>query len=196
MGGNIGLILAGALPDVVPRMLLLDAMGPPSEDPADQPDRLGRLLTSLERDRPFSTFATQDDALDRLQQYNRGLTREGARRMAEPVLRAGEDGRLTFGFDARLRGPTPVRYPEQMWRALCARVRCPVRVLRAENGYVPDGEPVTSRLAAMADASLRTLPDTGHHLHVDAPVIVADEVRALLARAPHVTATDTPTDPT
>jgi pimeloyl-ACP methyl ester carboxylesterase len=180
MGGNVALMLAGTLADDVPPVLLLDALGPPAEDPEDQPDRLARLLASLERDKPFSTFASLDDALDRLQTYNPGLTREGARRMAAPVLRETEDGRLAFPFDARLRGPTPVRYPEAMWSALCARVTRPVRVLRAENGYVPDGEPATTRLAAMPDAQLTTLPGVGHHLHVDAPAAVADAVRALL----------------
>lgn len=180
MGGNIALLVAGATPDAVSSMLLLDSVGPPPEDPQEQPDRLGRLLASLERDRPFSTFASLDDALDRLQRYNVGLTREGARRMAEPVLRATDDGRLAFPFDARLRGPTPVRYPETMWRALCARVRGPVRVLRAEDGYVPDGEPVTSRLLAMGDARLETLAGQSHHLHVDAPDEVARAVRELL----------------
>jgi pimeloyl-ACP methyl ester carboxylesterase len=185
MGGNVSLLVAGTLPERVSRLLLLDALGPPSEDAEDQPERLANALRALGHHRPFSSFATVDDALDRLQRYNPGLTREGARRMAEPVLRAdeGDPGRLRFPFDARLRGPTPVRWGEAMWRALCARVTAEVSMLRAAGGYVPEGEPASGRLAAMKRVTWRTVEGVSHHLHVDAPDVVADELRALIGRS-------------
>jgi pimeloyl-ACP methyl ester carboxylesterase len=189
MGGNLSLLVAGSIPERVQRLLLLDSMGAPSEQPEDQPERIANLLRSHGRDKPFSTFATLDDAMDRLQQYNHGLTRQGARRMAEPALRPDPEdpSRLRFPFDARLRGPTPVRWPEAMWRSLCARITAKVRVLRAEQGYVPEGEPVSSRLAAMRDVTMRTVPNVSHHLHVDAPDEVADEVRALIGSSTDAT---------
>ena len=51
-----------------------------------------------------------------------------------------------------------MRYPEEMWLALCARIRAQVRVLRAEQGYVPAAFPIERRLAAIPGATMRTVP--------------------------------------
>ena len=54
-----------------------------------------------------------------------------------------------------------------------------VSVLRAEHGYVPEGEPATGRAAAMG-AQVTTLPGSHHHLHVDQPEAVADFLRKVI----------------
>jgi pimeloyl-ACP methyl ester carboxylesterase len=181
MGGNAALILAGASPDALDRLVLLDALGPPAEPPEDQPGRIGRVLDQLEGKRPFQTFATAADAAARVRELNFGLTEVGAHRMVDPVV-VDVEGGVELPFDPRLRGPTPVRYPEEMWRALCARVTAKVHVLRAEHGYVPDGEPALGRAAAMG-ALVTTLPGSHHHLHVDHPEAIADFLRSRLGPA-------------
>jgi pimeloyl-ACP methyl ester carboxylesterase len=183
MGGNVSLMLAGALPSLVRRMILVDALGPPAEAPDEQPDRLGRVLEARQRVRPFGSFASLEDAMARLRALNPGLSAEGARRMAAPVLVPDEEveGKLRFPFDARLKGPTPVRHPEEMWHALCARITAPVHVLRAADGYVPEGEPATMRVAAMGDGRMTTVEGVPHHMHVERPEAIADAVREMLA---------------
>lgn len=182
MGGNVALLLAGAWPERVERLFLLDSLGAPPEEPEEQPARLGELLRSLEVERPFSPVRDEDDAIARLVASNPGLSERGARRMVAHVLVEDKEhpGLLRFPFDPRLRGPTPLRWPEAMWRALCARVTAQVRVLRAEHGYVPEGEPAAGRLASLRDATLETLPGVSHHVHVEAPEAVARALRSLL----------------
>lgn len=180
MGGNVALLFAGALPGRTKRLLLVDALGAPAEDPEDQPARLAAVLEGQRRTRPFGSFASVDDAVARLRATNPGLSEAGARRMAEPVLVSSQDGALRFPFDARLKGPTPVRWPETMWVALCRRVTAVVRVLRAEHGYLPDDDTVAARLSALR-AELVTAPSAPHHLHVEAPQVLRDEVLTLLA---------------
>lgn len=180
MGGNVALLFAGALPGRMKRLLLVDALGAPAEDPEDQPARLAAVLEGQRRTRPFGSFTSVDDAVARLQATNPGLSEAGARRMAEPVLVSSADGALRFPFDARLKGPTPVRWPESMWVALCRRVTAVVRVLRAEHGYLPDDDIVAERLSALR-ANLVTAPSAPHHLHVEAPQLLRDEVLTLLA---------------
>ena len=100
--------------------------------------------------------------------------------MVRHAVQRMEDGRYEFRFDRRLRGPTPVRYPEGTWLSLFARVRARVRVIRAEHGYVPLGEITDRRLAAFKDVTKTTAAGVGHHVHLDAPEMVADELRKLL----------------
>jgi pimeloyl-ACP methyl ester carboxylesterase len=181
MGGNVALLLAGSRPAVVPRLLLLDALGPPAEPLEAQPKRLGRLLDGLAPRRPFKVFATRDEARERVKATNPGLSDEAAARMVAHAL-IEVDGGVTFNFDPELRGPVPMRYPESYWMAICAQVTCPTVVIRAAFGYVPEGAPATDRVATMQQGRLETLADVGHHLHVEQPELMADKVRALLTR--------------
>lgn len=179
MGGNVSLLFAGALPERCKRLLLVDALGAPSEAPEEQPERLASVLRATREVRPFQAFASVDDAVARLRGMNPGLSEEGARRMAEPALRRGQDGLLRFPFDARLKGPTPVRWPEAMWLALCRRVTARVKVLRAEQGYLPDDDIVAARLTALR-ADVETVADAPHHIHVERPDALAESIRGLL----------------
>ncbi|HEY4219986.1 MAG TPA: alpha/beta fold hydrolase [Myxococcota bacterium] len=180
MGGNVAFLLAGAMPQLVKRLLLIDSCGPPPEDASETPHRLEELLKSVLADkRPFSTVQSVDDAADKITAQNPGLSREGAMRMVKHVMVECADGKLAFPFDERLRGPSPVRWPEAMWLAMSARMTMPVLLLRASNGYVAEGEPTTTRLAAMRQATMRTVSG-GHHLHVERARDVAAAVRDVL----------------
>lgn len=181
MGGNVALMLAGAWPQKVRRLLLLDAMGPPPEEPERQPERLGQVLQRMLEVRPFSRLASWEEGVERIMATNYGLSRQGAERMARFGVVPDGEGGWSFNFDPRLRGPTPVRYPEAMWRTMLGRIEAPVRLLRAGRGYVPGGELLDGRLAACPDAAIETLPEAVHALHVENPTEVARAVEALLA---------------
>jgi pimeloyl-ACP methyl ester carboxylesterase len=180
MGGNIAFLLAGAAPRLVSSLLLVDTCGAPPEDPTETPARLAELVKSVLADkRAFSTVASMDEAIDKICAQNPGLSKAGAARMVKHSM-VDDHGRLAFPFDPRLRGPSPVRWPEAMWLAMCARMTMPVRVLRAADGYVPEGETTSLRLAAMKRSAMKTIPG-GHHLHVEDPAAVAAAVRDMLA---------------
>lgn len=186
MGGNVALLLAGSWPGLIPRLLLLDSFGPPSEEPQEQPARLERLLRSLDSARPFSTFASRQEAVERILSANPGLSRQGAQRMAEHGLMPapGDPRRWTVAMEPALRGPTPVRWPESTWLELCRRVQGPVRLLRAEHGYVPAQDArLRARLAACPGASMLEVPGAYHNLHVDAVDTVAEQVLWCLGQA-------------
>jgi pimeloyl-ACP methyl ester carboxylesterase len=185
MGGNIAMLAAGARPKRVPRLLLIDAFGPPSEPQIEQPGRFGRMLESMLTIKKFRSFDTWDGAVDRMLETNYKLGRDGARLMA--LHGVGPDpsdpDRFTFLFDPRLRGPTPFRFEEPFWTSLLGRIQTPMTLIRAGHGYVPRSEIFDRRAAACRDLRLVELQDDGHHLHVLRPDVIADEVRALLARA-------------
>ncbi len=187
MGGNIAIMVAGSWPQLVPRLLMLDAFGPPSESPEAQPERLQRVLQQMLRTKTFRSFDSREAAIDRLRLANPYLSHQGAQRMVQHALKTHPEdpSQLHFGFDPRLRGPTPVRYPEQTWLTFCKRIQGPVRVLRAERGYVPQGELLDQRLAACNDVALTNLPGTSHHLHVECPDIVAQSILDLLTCSPN-----------
>lgn len=181
MGGSIALMMAGVWPEKIKRLLLLDAFGPPSEDAAQQPERLSRALKAMLRVRSFSTFDSHEAAVARLMETNFGLSRQGAEHMARHAVYEDPDapGVWRFRLDARLRGPTPLRYPEETWLAVCRRVTASVLVLRATKGYLPQGELLQGRLEACRGAELRHV-ESVHHLHVEVPEVIAQAALELL----------------
>jgi len=185
MGGNIALLLAGSWPERVQRLLLLDSIGPPSEDPRKQPERLGRLLKGLGMPRSFDTVVrNRDEGVAHLMANNPKLTRIGALRMAEHLFVPDGDAPsvLRFALDPRVRGPIPVRYPEEMWQTLSGRITAKVGILRAEHGYVSEEELTRGRVAGIADGAIATVRGVGHQLHVERPEEVAAAVRSLLEK--------------
>jgi pimeloyl-ACP methyl ester carboxylesterase len=179
MGGNIALLTIGARPSLVKRVVFVDAIGAPPEDAADQADRVGELIDSvLEPKRPFSSVASVPEAAAKIQAQNAGLSNEAALRMVRDVMvpasGASAEGALAFPFDPRLRGPSPVRWAEPMWLALCARIAAAnvaATLVRASDGYVVEGETTDARVAAMK-ATTHVLAGP-HHLHVEKPLELA-----------------------
>ncbi len=181
LGGIVACLLAGSLPGRVQRLILVDSLGAVAEEPGEGPARLGAVLERLRQGpRPFRTFASPEAAARRVRENNPGLTEEGARRMVRSILERTEDGRYAFPFDPRLRGPSPVRWPESFWRRLLGRIEARVHVLQAEYGYadrLPDAE---GRFRALRRGSRRLLEGVGHHAHLDAPGLLARAMAAFL----------------
>jgi len=185
MGGNLALMLVGALPNCTRKLVMLDSVGPPPEDAGEQPARLGELLVALTTEkRDFSPVSSVDEAVARLQKWNPGLSDVGARRMIEPVLVPRAEvlpSAMDFPFDGRLRGPTPFRFSEEFWTSCCDRFVAAggsTVVVRARDGFVPAGDSDDSIGAPFAGRAQRlnarvVVVDGGHHVHVEHAEVVA-----------------------
>lgn len=179
MGAILALLLAGTMPARVTRLVLIEALGALPATPEEQVERLSRALAAASQPPPpFRSYASPADAIARLRENNAGLGADGAARMLEPVLARRADGRWELPFDPRLRGPSPVRFPEDFWLALCRRVRAATLVVAGESGHLRDFAALSGRLAALGDPPFVTIPGASHHVHVDAPAALADALAA------------------
>ena len=176
MGAIIAVVVAGTTPYLNQERTLFcaDALGGLPEAPEEQPERFASLFKSVLRKKPFAPVDNLDDATERIRMLNPNLSKEGALRMVQHAM-VEKEGKLHFSFDARLRGPTPVRYPEAFGVALYDRVQCKVHVLRAEHGYIPDNAIVDARVKALR-AEVTQVPGAYHHIHVDNVDAVAKAV--------------------
>jgi pimeloyl-ACP methyl ester carboxylesterase len=180
MGGGLALMLAGTLVDLVPRYLILDNLGLMPEAPEEQPERMQSVLESIpSREEAFGIFPTIEAAAARVQANNPGLSVSGAERMVRHAVQRMEDGRYEFRFDRRSARSDSRRYPEATWLSLFARVRAQVRCTFAPSTLRAPGRDHDQRLAAFKDVTMTTAAGVGHHVHLDAPEIVADELRRL-----------------
>jgi pimeloyl-ACP methyl ester carboxylesterase len=183
MGGALAMTYAAAFPQSSSRLLILDALGPLSETEDQQAERFIRYLHETGEVKPFKAFSSRAAAVARLRDNNPGLSELAAERVAQHALAETATGRFEYRFDWRLRGTSAIRMTERGVLDLLARISVPVRLVRPENGIVPTEGFFAERLNVIKRLSMVEVPAVGHHVHVERPDVIAEEVFSLLESA-------------
>jgi pimeloyl-ACP methyl ester carboxylesterase len=183
MGSSIASYYAGAFPDEVRRLALLEGLGPP-EHGALGPERVAAWLGAWRRvrERPQRSYASVDEAAARLCEHDPLLEAALARRLAEQGTARGDDGRLRFKHDPLHATPGPYGFErasaERFWR----RIACPV--LLVEGGastFRLAPEDAAHRRACFAQLRAVTLDGAGHMMQRHRPVELARILAEFLA---------------
>lgn len=183
MGGTAAALYAGAFPERVHRLILVEGLGPevPSEDPAA---RVRRWLEGVDaaRARPARVFSSLREAAERIRRVNEELSLEQALAMAEGSTREVEGGSgLTWSYDPIHRTVGPYPFDSERFIAFLGKIRAPTLLVDGEKGMrAADQE---KRRAALQDARTITLPGLGHMIHLTGASRLAEEVDAFLQRA-------------
>lgn len=172
LGGAIASVIAGACPERVERLALIEAIGPLSDHAGNAPRRLADALARARRPgRPPPAYASLDEAVAaRCRAGN--LRPEGARPL---VARGTVDtpAGLRWRADPRLRQPSTYRLTEAQVLAFLEAIRAPTLLVLADEGMLePEDARVAARLAAVRDLRLHAMPG-GHHVHLDTPAAAA-----------------------
>ena len=122
--------------------------------------RVARLALALRR-----TYPSRDEAIDRYRVIppSDRIHPTLLRQIAENSVRQEEDGRWGFKFDPRWFGIPSRPAPD------LAGVRAPVHLLRGAESKLLSPKGADEFVAELADASLKTIPRAGHHVHLDQP---------------------------
>jgi len=181
LGASIGLCLAGLAPERVERALLIDGLGPLVAPAEDAPGRIAAAIAARQRlaGRTATTYASLDEAVAHKHRALPGLSLEAARTLTLRGIAPGDDGRLAWRHDPRLRGPSLLRLTEEQVRAFLRRVACPVLVVRPRDGWPVEQAEVRRRLDCLGDVALIEV-EGGHHVHLDHPGRIAARALAFL----------------
>ena len=192
MGGEIVARLAGAFPDVTAKVVLIEGLGPPPRDIADEVrstvDGFARIDRALAGQ---PGLADLDAAYRRLRERNPRLTEQKARELALLGTRAREDGTLEWKFDAMLTtmavtDPFDLDFAMAFWR----RIAAPVLVVHgAESGefwrrapggvYLEPGD-LRRRLGCFREVRFVEIAGAGHMVHFDRPRELLTAIRDFL----------------
>ncbi|RME22490.1 MAG: alpha/beta hydrolase [Deltaproteobacteria bacterium] len=184
MGGTVAGWYAGARPDRVRRLCLVEGLGPmaPGEDSAL--DRLRLYLDGLRRPPRVPVLRDCEHAAARLRRRHPGLSPALARVLARQGTVPTADGARRWSFDRMhlVRSPTPFR--EAWFCEALAAITAPTLVVWATDGWYGD-EVQARRVAAIgsvggAPVRRRTLAG-GHMLLYDNPVELGRCIAAHLA---------------
>ena len=170
MGASIGLYFAGAFPERVRALLLLDGIGPSAESPAKSAKMMRDWVRAVRRTEKASSggFATLGEIADRIARMSPRASRERLMLIAEDAASLGDDGRFRFRHDSLHRTPSARHFDVQRFEAFLQAVRCPT--LLAWGEHTPFKPPDSDRrVSLLADIVEVAVAGGGHNLHHETP---------------------------
>ncbi|MBM4360379.1 MAG: alpha/beta hydrolase [Deltaproteobacteria bacterium] len=179
MGGTVACLFAGARPERVERLVLVEGIGPPSL-PRDQArHRMRQWLDDLAAPPVSRDLASHEAAVSRLARFHPQVPHAVLERRARQLVSSSNDG-LAWCYDPLHRTTSPTAFSADLLGVFLANYRGPVLYVGGgESGFHPEDE--AARLAMFSDVRRVEIEGAGHMVHWTAPDALAE---AILGFAP------------
>ncbi len=186
MGGNIASLYAGARPARVDHLVMLDALGDLLNRTPVKVDEILHLVLDARLNRTDErSYASSSDLAKRLMRANRRLSPAKAAFLAEAHGRRMADGRYCWPNDPTFKRSQPTMHSVAEWGMVWSHISAPVLQLMSSdvrpNAPTSDSAETAHRRSFFRDLTCRTVADTGHNLHHDAPEAVAEAIESFMA---------------
>ncbi|TDV72096.1 alpha/beta hydrolase [Pseudomonas sp. LP_7_YM] len=163
LGAIVSVILAGALPDRISRLALIDGLIPPLGEAEGAAQRMGaalhaQLAVSSKR-KPV--YADMDRAVQARMKGLVAVSRDAAELLAQRALMPVPGG-YTWRSDSRLTLPSPSRLTQAQALSFVDAVRCPAQLVVAEEGMLVQNKALLDNVPFAV-----TVLGGGHHLHLN-----------------------------
>ncbi|SEM71090.1 epoxide hydrolase. Serine peptidase. MEROPS family S33 [Pseudomonas sp. ok272] len=173
LGAIVSVVLAGAMPERVTHLALIDGMIPPTASHDNAAERMGQALQAqLDlRVKRKPVYSTLDRAIEARMHGLVAVSRQAAERLGQRGLMPVAGG-YTWRTDNRLTLPSPLRLSDEQALSFVQRIQCPAQLVVAAEGMLAKSP---ERMANLP-FKYETLPG-GHHLHLNdesGAVLVAD----------------------
>ncbi|UVJ42454.1 alpha/beta hydrolase [Pseudomonas sp. LS1212] len=163
LGAIVSVVLAGALPQRIDRLALIDGVIPPTASEENTAQRMGMALEAqmLHYGKRKPVYATLERAVEARMKGVVAVSREAAELLAQRGLMPVPGG-FTWRSDSRLTLPSPLRLSQEQALTFVQRIACPTQLVVARDGMLASHTALLEQLPL----SLETLPG-GHHLHLN-----------------------------
>ena len=185
MGGMVSLTYAGAFPEKVSRLVVLDGVTNfPARKIKPVELRIADWVGDLDKtaQRRIHRYPSVADGADRMLARNARLTREQAMHLATHALKQNAAGELIWKFDPYLRARAPYRLSLEDHIGLWSRIACPTLLVAGSESFLPDPE-TAGVLGHFRQAELVKIAGAGHWLQHDQPEAVLGVLRTFLDAA-------------
>lgn len=180
MGAGVATLMAGAMPDRVGRLALIEGLGPVSTSAEASPQQLAQAMARYKL-QPYKTPPCYGSVTEAAKARMRGIgeiSYQAALPLAERGTRQDDEG-FRWRSDPRLRIPSPVRLTEEQIGCFCQGITAPCQLIIGDEGFLVDRENTRLRKEKVATIEQITLPGN-HHLHLE-PESAGQVARALVA---------------
>jgi pimeloyl-ACP methyl ester carboxylesterase len=173
LGGAISLLYAGAFPERIAKMVVIEGLGPPPEIeqrirgvPASKRVRdWVAQMQSLAGRHPHR-YPSIDAAAKRMLEENSFLSEEQAHHLTIHGVARNEDGSYVWKFDNYTRGFSPSRFTDEEQLEMRGRITRPVLLVHGTESWASDPAR-DGRAAAFANARVISIEGAGHWVHHD-----------------------------
>jgi pimeloyl-ACP methyl ester carboxylesterase len=180
MGGMVSLTYAGAFPERVSKLVVLDGVTNfPARRPKPADVRISDWAGDLDKlaQRKIHRYPAVADGAERIVGRNPRLTRAQAMHLASHGMKRNDDGSFSWKYDPYLRARAPYRLSLEDNIGLWSRIACPTLLVAASDSFLPDPEKA-GVMSHFKHAELAKIAGAGHWLQHDKP----DEVLGLIQR--------------
>jgi pimeloyl-ACP methyl ester carboxylesterase len=177
MGGTLGSMYAGARPECVERLAILDGLGLP-DGGAGSRERLVAFRDAARTPHEARPMASVEEAASRLRRSWTALDEAFALALARRGTREVEGG-VVWSYDPRHRARSAVPYRQDQHLSLLREITCPVLSIHPEHCLFA-AEDVGRLEAGIRDLRVVTIAGAGHMLQLEAPELVARHLRGFL----------------
>ncbi|MFV9681330.1 alpha/beta fold hydrolase [Pseudomonas sp. NY15367] len=166
MGAITAVLLAGAMPERIARLALIDGLVPYTDEAEQAPEKLGEALRARQAlgDKRKPVYAEMSRAVEARMKGVGAVSLEAAELLAQRGLMPVPGG-YTWRTDSRLTLPSPLRLSWAHAQAFVRALQCPVSLVLAEQGMMSAQSAVQTLLQDLP-FEIHRLPG-GHHLHLD-----------------------------
>ncbi|MEL0613247.1 alpha/beta hydrolase [Marinomonas arenicola] len=183
MGGAVAMMVAAVAPEKVRGLIILDNMGPLTNQPEERVVTLQKAIRKMSKHRldRFSQYQTKADmVLARMNGFT-SLSQEAASLLVE---RGAEQqaGVWSWRHDGKLTFPSPYRMDEAGVEAFISEIKCPTLALVAEQGIYKDSISLVKKRASQFPWLTLKWVAGNHHFHLEPETAasVADEIQTFI----------------
>lgn len=166
LGGIISVLIAGAVPERIERVALIDGLAPETGEADKSPQKLGQaLLAHIDLAAKKKTvYKTVEQAVKARMHGFMPVSQLASELLAQRGLSPVAGG-YCWNTDSRLTLPSPLRLTKAHAVAFIHAVQCPMKLVVAEDGVLTKQADFIKFLSANP-LDVQRLPG-GHHLHLD-----------------------------
>lgn len=182
MGAGIATLLAGAFPERVSALVLIDGVGLNTSQPEKAPELLRKAVTQQKKAGKSRkpVYVKEHEAIEARMQALGGISEAASFALCQRGLMV-VDGGYTWRSDPRLKMSSAIRLTEDMMMAYIAELKTPTLVMMGKQSFVSKMPLVKERVDAIPDLTYKAL-DGNHHLHLEpeTSAAVVKEIHAFL----------------
>jgi pimeloyl-ACP methyl ester carboxylesterase len=184
MGGTISWLYAGAFPERVAKLVLIEGIGPPGMKFSDAPLRMKTWISEVhQRGRHhFRRYANVEAGARQLQQTNPRLTETAALDLARAGMKQCNSGEWVWKFDPLHRTAAPQPFYAAQALEFLRRIQCPVLIVEGAQSHQRQRADKQQRYDAIARHEQIILDNAGHMVHQDNPKMLAQAIAAFFTR--------------
>ncbi|MGB1297349.1 MAG: alpha/beta fold hydrolase [Psychrobium sp.] len=183
LGAIVASIFAGTFPELVNKLVLIEALGPITAKPQDTTELLRKSIINkyqsqikLPSNKQYSS--TEKAVLARTMASD--FDSDIARLLVERAIKKDGEG-FVWRSDSRLKQLSPMRMVEEQAEDILANIKHDTLLILGESGYQSMRDALEARKSYLADLKHHTLAG-GHHLHMENPQAVWQLIEQHLAR--------------